>query len=97
VVELAQTEKPRSALKIYLDILETVRDEGNTRTTRILYRANLSHDRLVRYLGDLTAKGLLDEKEDQDSRYYVLTSKGLEFLNQLKKAEAFVMGFGLSM
>jgi len=91
------SERPRSALKIYLDILITVRDEGNTKPTRILYRANLSHDRLVKYLGELTTKGLLDERQDEDSKFYTLTQKGLDFINQIKKAEAFVMGFGLAI
>lgn len=91
------SDRPRSALKIYLDILVTVRDEGNTKPTRILYRANLSHDRLVRYLGELTSKGLLEERQDEDSKFYVLTPKGLDFINQVKKAEAFVMGFGLGI
>ena len=91
------SERPRSALKIYLDMLVTVRDEGNTRPTRILYRANLSHDRLVRYMGELTQKGLLEERQDKDGKYYVLTQKGLEFINQVKKAEAFVTGFGLGI
>jgi len=90
-------ERPRSSLKIYLDILETVRDEGNTRPTRILYRANLSHDRLVKYLGELSARTLLEERQDADGKYYTLTSKGLDFINQVKKAEAFVMGFGLTI
>ena len=90
-------ERPRSALKIYLDVLVTVRDEGNTRPTRILYRANLSHDRLVKYLGELTVKGLLGEKQGEDGKYYVLTPEGLEFINQVKKAEAFVGGFGLTI
>jgi predicted transcriptional regulator len=96
VLELS-AERPRSALKIYLDILVTVRDEGNTRPTRILYRANLSHDRLVKYLGELCSKGLLEEKQDADGKYYTLTQKGLDFINQIKKAEAFVMGFGLGI
>ena len=90
-------ERPRSALKIYLDILETVRDEGNTRPTRILYHANLSHDRLVKYLGELSGRALLEERQDNEGKYYVLTSKGLDFINQVKKAEAFVMGFGLTI
>jgi predicted transcriptional regulator len=96
-VAALSSERPRSALKIYLDILVTVRDEGNTKPTRILYRANLSHDRLVKYLGELSSKGLLEEKMDEDSKYYTLTQKGLEFINQIKKAEAFVMGFGLAI
>ena len=84
-------------MKIYLDILETVRDQGNTRPTRILYHANLSHDRLVKYLGELNARALLEERQDSDGKYYVLTAKGLDFITQVKKAEAFVMGFGLSI
>ena len=90
-------ERPRSSLKIYLDILETVRDEGNTRPTRVLYHANLSHDRLVKYLGELCSRVLLEEHQDADGKYYTLTAKGLDFINQVKKAEAFVMGFGLSI
>jgi predicted transcriptional regulator len=96
-VVVLSSERPRSALKIYLDILITVRDEGNTKPTRILYKANLSHDRLVKYLGELTTKGLLDERQDEDSKFYTLTQKGLDFINQIKKAEAFVMGFGLAI
>lgn len=80
-----------------MDILETVHDEGPTRPTRILYKANLSHDRLVKYLGELVAKKLLDEKQDGESRYYVLTPTGIEFINQVRQAASFVEGFGLSI
>ncbi|MGA2665261.1 MAG: winged helix-turn-helix domain-containing protein [Nitrososphaerales archaeon] len=90
-------ERPRSALKIYLDILVTVRDEGKTKPTRILYKANLSHDRLVKYIGELSSKGLLEERQEDEGKYYTLTQKGLDFINQVKKAEAFVMGFGLAI
>ena len=91
------SERPRSALKIYLDILVTVRDEGKCKPTRILYKANLSHDRLVKYIGELISKDLLEEKVEEDGKYYTLTQKGLDFINQVKKAEAFVMGFGLAI
>lgn len=94
---MLSSERPRSALKIYLDILVTVRDESNTRPTKILYAANLSHDRLVRYLTELCSKGLIDERQDEDGKFYVLTPEGLDFINQVKKAEAFVLGFGLSL
>jgi len=96
VVTLSQAERPRSALRIYLDILETVHDEGETKPTRILYRANLSHDRLVKYMGELVSKGLLEEKADGDSRFYTLTPAGMNFINELRKAQAFVGGFGLN-
>lgn len=94
---MVQAERPRSSLRIYMDILETVHDEGPTRPTRILYKANLSHDRLVKYLGELVAKKLLEEKQDGESRYYVLTPTGIEFINQVRRAAAFIEGFGLSI
>ncbi len=95
--ELVLPEKPRSSLKIYLDILNTVLEEGQARPTRILYRANLSHDRLTRYLEELKFKALLTENQAEEGRYYTLTPKGLEFINEVKKAEAFVAGFGVQI
>jgi len=94
---LVQPEKPRSTLKIYLDILITVRDEGRAKPTRVLYKANLAYDRLNRHLQELVSRQLLEERQEDDSRYYILTPKGLEFIDQVRRAEAFVKGFGISL
>jgi predicted transcriptional regulator len=94
---LVQPEKARSTLKTYLDILVTVRDEGRAKPTRILQRANLAYDRLNKHLQELVSKQLLEEKQEDDSRYYVITPKGLEFIDNVRKAEAFVKGFGISL
>jgi predicted transcriptional regulator len=88
----------RSALKIRLDILEIVRDEGPTKPTKIMRTAKLPHDRLVRHLGELVSRGLLKESRDSSARSYTLTAKGLDFVNQMKETEAFfVTAFGLSI
>jgi predicted transcriptional regulator len=94
---LVQPEKARSTLKTYLDILVTVRDEGQAKPTRILQKANLAYDRLNRHLQELVSKQLLEERQEGDSRYYVLTPKGLEFIDNVRKAEAFVKGFGIAL
>lgn len=94
---MVQPEKARSTLKTYLDILVTVRDEGQAKPTRILQRANLAYDRLNKHLQELVSKQLLDERQEGDSRYYVLTPKGLEFIDNVRKAEAFVKGFGIAL
>jgi len=94
---LAQGEKQRSVLRISLDILNTVRDEGDAKPTHILYRANLSHERLVKYLDDLTSKGLIEMKQDGENRTYNLTPKGVSFLIEMTRAESFVQGFGLTI
>jgi len=94
---LSQGEKQRSVLRISLDILNAVREEGDAKPTHILYKANLSHERLVRYLDDLTGKGLIEVKLEGDNRTYSITSRGVSFLIEMRKAETFVQGFGLAI
>ncbi|MDG6981642.1 MAG: hypothetical protein JRN51_11105 [Nitrososphaerota archaeon] len=94
---MAQGEKQRSVLRINLDILNAVKEEGDAKPTHILYKANLSHERLVRYLEDLLAKGLVEVKQDGENRTYNITPKGVGFLIEMRKAEAFVQGFGLNI
>lgn len=94
---MGQPEKPRSALRINLDILNAVRDEGDAKPTHILYKANLSHDRLVKYLDELTGKGLIEMQEEGENRSYRITPKGVSFLIEIRRAEAFIQGFGLAI
>ena len=94
---MAQGEKQRSVLRINLDILNAVKDEGEAKPTHILYKANLSHERLVRYLDDLTAKGLIEMKQEGEARTYSITPKGVGFLIEMRRAETFVQGFGLAI
>jgi predicted transcriptional regulator len=91
------SQRPRSALKIRLEILETVRDEGRSKPTKIMLMTNLSHERFVRYLEELVSRGLLKENRDSVARSYTLTAKGLDFVNQVKEAESFVAAFGLAI
>lgn len=94
---MSQGEKQRSVLRINLDILNAVSEEGEAKPTHILYKANLSHERMVKYLDDLTGKGLLQLKQDGENRTYTLTPKGVGFLLEMRRAEAFVQGFGLDI
>ena len=94
---MGQAEKQRSVLRINLDILNAIREEGDAKPTHILYKANLSHERLVRYLDDLTGKGLIEVRQDGENRTYKMTSKGIEFLIEMRRAESFVQGFGLAI
>lgn len=93
---MVQPEKPRSKIRIYLDILRAVEESVKAKPTHILQKANLSHDRLTRYLGELVEKKLVSENEEEGNRYYSLTPEGIKFLEELKRAESFVSGFGLS-
>ena len=94
---MGQAEKQRSVLRIHLDILNAISEEGDAKPTHVLYKANLSHDRLVKYLDELTTKGLIEVKQDGENRTYNLTPKGVSFLLEMRRAEAFVSGFGLAI
>ncbi|PMP60381.1 MAG: hypothetical protein C0202_00125 [Caldisphaera sp.] len=97
MVILAEQKKNRSRVKIYLDILETIEIEEKVRLTRIMYSANLPYDRLLKYIDELKEKGFINEINDNDNRFFILTDRGKEFIKELKKVESFLRGFGLSL
>lgn len=90
-----KASKYRSQIRIYADILRAIeREKGNAKPTHVLYGANLSHDRLVKYLAQLKEQGLIEEKEDIDRMTYSLTNKGMVFLNEFKRISQFAEAFG---
>ena len=89
--------KYRSQLRIYLDIMHVIQRESNeAKPTRILYGANLSHDRLVKYLEELKTLGVIQES-GTDDKVYSLTQKGIEFVNNFRKVESFASAFGFKI
>jgi predicted transcriptional regulator len=88
-----KTTKYRSELKILVDILNVIKQEKETKPTKILYKANLSHDRLNKYLEKLMSMDLVDEIIIE-SREYMLTEKGHKFLKEFNKFEKFANAFG---
>jgi predicted transcriptional regulator len=89
--------KYRSQFRIYVDMMHVIQRENNeAKPTRILYGANLSHDRLVKYLEELKALGVIQEN-GIDEKTYSLTQKGIEFMNNFRKVEAFASAFGFQI
>lgn len=87
-------------MRILVDMMRAIRDEGDDGAgpTRILYAANLSHDRLKQYLEELLDKGLIEEVLGSNgSRTYTLTDKGREFLREFVKIERFSQAFGIEI
>ena len=86
--------KYRSQMRIYVDIMRVIQREDNrAKPTRILYGANLSHDRLLKYLEELKTLGVIEEINNEE-RLYKLTQKGVEFLNEFIGVERFAGAFG---
>ena len=91
------TAKYRSQFRIYVDIMLVIQRENNeAKPTRILYGANLSHDRLIKYLDELKALGVIQES-GTDEKTYSLSQKGVEFMNNFRKVESFASAFGFKI
>ena len=69
-----------------MEILESILKVASNGAlkTHIMYKANLSHRQLEKYLGFLEETGLLFQAADEDrgSRIYRITGKGIEFLRE---------------
>lgn len=93
----SESTEYRSRIRIYADILRTISSNGGeARPTRILYRANLTHKRLTKYLRKLEELGLITEVK-KDHRTYRLTERGIDFLREFRKVERFADAFGFAI
>lgn len=70
----------RSRLNIIADMLFAINE--NAKKTQIMYRANLSYGLLIKYLEELSRSCLA--RFEQSQGCYVLTDKGVEFLNRYR-------------
>ena len=71
----------RGRLDIIADILAVARQRA--KKTQIMYGANLSYRLLTRYLAEIKRAYLV--RFEREEKCYVLTRKGLEFLERYKE------------
>lgn len=88
--------KKRNRLEVIKDILEVIRNKnGRIKPTHILYKSNLSYQMMGEYLTELIQKGFVQEKKTDKGKTYLITEKGLNYLNQYKTIAEFTTSFGL--
>jgi len=90
----------RSKMRILADMMRAIQREGDEGAgpTKILYAANLSHDRLTQYIDELVEKELIIEEEPvSNNRTYFLTEKGRDFLREFIRIERFSEAFGIDI
>lgn len=76
-------EPNRTRVEILAKILQVA--SNRTLKTHIMYKANLSHRQLEKYLALLQEKGLLEQVVSEDGRMYRATPKGSEFLKDYER------------
>ncbi|MBI4150656.1 hypothetical protein HY492_00870 [Candidatus Woesearchaeota archaeon] len=86
----------RSQLEIVYDMLKAIQDKGGKiKPTHLLYKSNLSHKRMKGYVEDLEKKGFMTSEAAGEKNMYVITEKGLKFLQEYQKVKEFTDAFGL--
>jgi predicted transcriptional regulator len=89
------TEK-RDKLTIIHDILKSISDKkGRIKPTHLLYKSNLSYQRMQSYVDELKGKGLVNEEQEKSGKMFTLTEKGYQFLAEYNRIRQFTESFGL--
>ncbi|MBI2545597.1 hypothetical protein HYV81_00255 [Candidatus Woesearchaeota archaeon] len=86
----------RDRITIIYDILSAIAAKsGRIKPTHLLYKSNLSHISMKKYIEELKGKKLIDEEHVKEHLFYKLTDEGIKFLNDYKKIREFTESFGL--
>jgi predicted transcriptional regulator len=82
--------KNRSGLEILASIISAA--VGGARKTHVMYRANLSHSQLQRYLAFLESRGLVRTVESlaANAPLYEATERGMQFLRDYEALRGYL-------
>lgn len=85
----------RSKLQIVYDLLLAAKQKSKIKPTHLLYRGNLSHNRLKSYIQELIQMRLIIELKEGGHSFYKVTEKGNAFISDLEKMRGITEAFGL--
>jgi predicted transcriptional regulator len=86
----------RDRMQIIHDILLAIQKKGGRiKPTHLLYKSNLSYQRMNLYLEELITNGLVAKDFDDESKFFKLTDKGYMFLAEYQRMNEFTKSFGL--
>ena len=80
----------RTKMDIMNDMLMAIQKKGGKiKPTHMMYKANLSHKLLSKYITEFLEKDLVNEIEVKGQKYYTLTDKGVSFINHYRQMKEF--------
>jgi predicted transcriptional regulator len=86
----------RSKIDIVYDMLRAIEDKGGRIIpTHLLYKSNLSHQRMKLYLEELKQKNMIVETHSKDRTFFELTDVGRKFIQNFRQMKEFTQAFGL--
>ena len=90
-------QKYRSKIRIYVDILQSLRDDPECKVTHVIHLANIPHDRLMLYLTQMENDGIIGSEEINGGKGYVITEKGKRLVDEFQKMQEWARAFGLEL
>lgn len=91
----------RSQVKIIADVLTSINDgnagERGLGITRIIQKANLSYNRAIKIVNRLVDSGLVEQVYIDRSQRYVISHKGIQFLQSHSDFADFAESFGMKL
>lgn len=86
----------RNKIDIIYDMLRVTNDKGGKiLPTHLLYKSNLSHQRMKGYVEELKGKKLIEEVKENTKTFFLITDAGRRFLQQYHQLKEFTDAFGL--
>lgn len=87
--------KKRTRLEVLKDILEILQRSRQVKITHLIYKANLSNNSIKPYIEYLLNNRFVEETYSDDKKFFVITSKGRDFLVEFNKIKIFSDSYGL--
>ncbi len=85
----------RTKMEIIYDILSAINRQGGTiKPTHLIYKANLSYNKLKDYTKILEGKKMIRYTENRKRTYIEITKDGRQFLAEYRKMMKFTDSFG---
>lgn len=89
--------RKRTKIEVIQSILEVLKNNRKVKITHLIYKANLSNNSIKPYMNELINNGLVVEEPEKNKKYFKITNKGMEFLNEYGKIRVFADSYGLDL
>ena len=89
----------RNSLQIMGDVLLQTSQYGQDGANKsiLMRKSNLSHSRLNQFLNNLIGSGLINDIVYENHQTFVITPKGIQFLDKYRAVQELAGSFGLDM